>query len=80
MSKVKLTSFNTNNKQEAELLEAINNSGENFSKVTKLYWAKKLNIKFKSTKCGAKSKEKYCNFCGSEELPSGVWSCKDCKK
>ena len=52
--KNKLTVFNTENKQEAELLKAINDSNENFSQITKLYWAKKLNVKFKPTKCGAK--------------------------
>lgn len=55
-NKIKPTVFNIENDQDATLLKAINDSNENFSLITKLYWAKKLNVKFKPTKCGAKAK------------------------
>lgn len=41
-TKLKPTSFNLNNKDDAELLKAIEKSGYSFSKVTKMLWDRKL--------------------------------------
>lgn len=44
-TKLKPTSFNRDDENERKLLDAIEESGFNFSKVTKMMWAAKLKIK-----------------------------------
>lgn len=54
---LKQTQFRIDDDSDMDLLEAINNSQENFSKVTKLFWAEKLGIEYTPRKCGAKKNE-----------------------
>ena len=44
-TKLKPTSFNRDDENERKLLDAIEESGFNFSKVTKMMWAEKLKFK-----------------------------------
>lgn len=53
---LKQTQFKIDNESDMDLLKAINNSDENFSQITKLFWADKLGIKYIPRKCGAKAK------------------------
>lgn len=52
MLKIKSVQFNTEQDDQKQLLDAINNSGLNFSSETKKMWAKKLKVKFTQTYSG----------------------------